>query len=520
VPTKRLFYFSPNEVTGYRWDKGVLAREAVFAMSEQGVAEFSRYVASNPESLFYVLADVIEEDFFQENIPYVRGSDRSTLLARKLSQRYRDISLAVPISLGTETHAGRREERILYTSFTNTQQFQPWLEALRSRDAKVVGVFSVALLAAALGKKLGFRAGRYVLVSLQHAGLRQSYVENGRIRFSRVGRVNLSDSAAIARDCAAESARTQQYLVNARILPREAPPLDVLVLAPGKDKALYDAACVDSPRVHFHVHEFEKVARSIGLKSTPPETLGEGLFMHALAESAPRDQFADRRLLHFYELWRARIGLLTGGALALGLCLVLAGSRLLDAYLIEQESAQDRRQEARAAEEYARLQARFPKTPTSIENMRAIVKNYRALLKQSVSPTNLFVDISQALTTLPQIEIDRIDWEVGGTKAADAAKASPVRAPAPAPGQPSEPPLQVAEISGRLIVPQASDYRAVTALVTQFTDALRARPGTELTRTQLPFDINAEKTLSGDIGAARREEVPQFSVAITKRRGA
>ena len=520
MPTKRLFYFSPNEVTGYRWDKGVLAREAVFAMSEQGVGEFSRYVASNPESLFYVLADVIEEDFFQENIPYVRGSDRSTLLARKLSQRYRDISLAVPISLGTETHAGRREERILYTSFTNTQQFQPWLEALRSRDAKVVGVFSVALLAAALGKKLGFRAGRYVLVSLQHAGLRQSYVENGRIRFSRVGRVNLSDSAAIARDCAAESARTQQYLVNARILPREAPPLDVLVLAPGKDKALYDAACVDSPRVHFHVHEFEKVARSIGLRSTPPEALGEGLFMHALAESAPRDQFADRRLLHFYELWRARIGLLTGGALALGLCLVLAGSRLLDAYLIEQESAQDRRQEARAAEEYARLQARFPKTPTSIENMRAIVKNYRALLKQSASPTNLFVDISQALTTLPQIEIDRIDWEVGGTKAADAAKASPVRAPTPAPGQPSEPPLQVAEISGRLIVPQASDDRAVTALVTQFTDALRARPGTELTRTQLPFDINAEKTLSGDIGAARREEVPQFSVAITKRRGA
>ena len=60
----------------------------------------------------------------------------------------------------------------------------------------------------------------------------------------------------------------------------------------------------------------------------------------------------------------------------------------------------------------------------------------------------------------------------------------------------------------------------MTALVTQFTDALRARPGTELIRTQLPFDITAEKSLSGDIGAARREEVPQFSVAITKRRGA
>src|SRR5947207_10667489 len=56
-------------------------------------------------------------------------------------------------------------------------------------------------------------------------------------------------------------------------------------------------------------------------------------------------------------------------------------------------------------------------------------------------------------------------------------------------------------------VQEASDFRAVTALVNQFTEALRRRPGTEVTRTQLPFDINAEKSLAGDIGAARREEV-------------
>jgi hypothetical protein len=145
------------------------------------------------------------------------------------------------------------------------------------------------------------------------------------------------------------------------------------------------------------------------------------------------------------------------------------------------------------------------------------------LLGQSVSPAGLLVEISQALTPLPQIEIDRLDWEVGGSKAtaAEGAKAPPGR-PTPtgqAQAQPTEAPVQVAEISGRLVIPQASDYRAVTALVAQFTDALRARPGTSLTRTQLPFDINAEKSLSGDIGAARRDEVPQFSVVISKRKG-
>ena len=523
MPAKLLCYFTSQNLTVYRSSRGQLAREGTFGVNEKGAGEFSRYVKDNLDSLYFILADVVEEDFFQENLPHVRGSDRRALLARRLAQRYRDVSLAVPISLGSETHAGRREERVLYTSFTNTQQFQPCLDVLRASKVRVVGVFSLALVAAALGKRLGFKASHYVIVSLGQAGLRQTYIENGRIRFSRIVRVNFADPHSTAQDCAAESLRTHQYLVNSRILPRDGPPLDVLVLAPGRHRELYGAACVDSPRLHFHVQAIDKVERRIGLKSLPEDMLAEALFLHVLAESQPREQFADDSLRHFYHLWRGRIGLVTAGAAAMGLCVLLAASKLLDTYHLRQESASDRVQEARAAEEYARLQARFPKTPTSTENLRALVKNYRTLLKQSASPVSMLVEISQAVTSLPQIEIDRIDWEVGGSKAQAASEASKAPAPRPAaanpdPGAPA--PVQTAEISGRLVVPQASDYRAVTVLVQRFTDALRARPGTEVTRTQLPFDINAEKSISGDIGAARREEVPQFSVVLARRRGA
>jgi hypothetical protein len=134
----------------------------------------------------------------------------------------------------------------------------------------------------------------------------------------------------------------------------------------------------------------------------------------------------------------------------------------------------------------------------------------------------MFVEISEAVTAMPQIEIDRIDWAVGGDSRVQQARGS--KAPS-APASKSakagqdEPPTQTAEISGKLVGAQASDYRAVTALIGQFTDALRRKSGTEVIRTQLPFDINAEKSISGDIGAARREEVPQFSVIVSKRQG-
>src|SRR6266849_5306167 len=411
VPSKRLCYFTSQRVTAYLWEKGELHKEGVFAMNEKGVAEFSTYAAGAPGSLFYVLADVVEEDFFQENVPYVRGADRRSLLARKLAQRYRDASLALSLSLGSETHAGRREERAL----------------------------------------------------------------------------------------------------------------DVLVLAPSEHKALYDAACVNSARLQFHVHDLDKVASSLGFKSAPAETLAEGLFLHVLAAYPSREQYADGRLRRFYHLWRARVAVLATGTAAFGFCLLLSAVRLLDIYQVNEQAQNNRTQEARASEEYARLQTRFPKTPISSETLKTLVRNYRTLLRQSASPARMLIDISEAVTALPQIEIDRIDWELDtGSKSAggrEASKALSAQTAAQAQTVVTEFQTETAEISGKLVVQQASDFRAVTALVNQFTEALRRRPGTEVTRPQLPFDINAEKSLAGDIGAARREEVPQFSVVVVKRRG-
>ena len=521
MPHRRLVYFTSQQVTAYMWRRGELRQEYSFSLDETGVADFSKFVADAAGSLFYLLTDVVEEDFFQENIPYVRGRDRRALLMRKLAQRYRDTTLAMPLSLGTENRSGRREERILYTSFTNTQQFQPWLAAFRSNEARLAGVFSVALVSPLVGKRIGIKAPHYLMVSLQQAGLRQTYIENGRVRFSRLGRVDFSDPRAIAEACAAESARIHNYLINARVLTREVPPLDVIVFAPAEYKTLYETACIDTPWIRFHVHDLDDAGRKAGLRSAPSETLAEGLFLYVLGGSLGGEQFADDNLRRFYNLWRARVGLIGAGAAALGSCVLFSAVNLIDIYQVDQEKSNDRQQEARALQDYARIQATFPKTPIPTENLRSIIKNYRALLRQTASPGGMFVEISQAVTALPQIELERIDWEIGSTPKSPESRDVP-KAPA-VPGATgsaaAEFQVQSAEISGRLIVPQASDYRAITALVNQFTEALARQSGLQIVSTRLPFDITAEKSISGEIGAERSVEVPRFSVLVSKRRG-
>jgi hypothetical protein len=73
------------------------------------------------------------------------------------------------------------------------------------------------------------------------------------------------------------------------------------------------------------------------------------------------------------------------------------------------------------------------------------------------------------------------------------------------------------ELSGRVHATQRSDYRGITAQVQRFAAGL-GKDGYELVRTQLPFDITSEGTLTGDIGGGRdSNEAPRFTVTVMRR---
>src|SRR6185503_12840670 len=124
-----------------------LELEAKFSGDDAGLSELRDYLRARRGALFSVLADVAGEDFHEDQIPALRGADREAVVQRRLAQRYRDTRLAAALSLGHVTTGGRRNERLLLASFTNTNQVAPWLDALEDSDARLAGVYSVPLLA-------------------------------------------------------------------------------------------------------------------------------------------------------------------------------------------------------------------------------------------------------------------------------------------------------------------------------------------------------------------------------------
>jgi hypothetical protein len=76
--------------------------------------------------------------------------------------------------------------------------------------------------------------------------------------------------------------------------------------------------------------------------------------------------------------------------------------------------------------------------------------------------------------------------------------------------------VQIIEVVGRVNATRRSDYRAITGQVQQFAEALRSDPAWRIVRTQLPFDVTPDGTLSGDIGSTEGTEAPKFTITIAR----
>jgi hypothetical protein len=302
--------------------------------------------------------------------------------------------------------------------------------------------------------------------------------------------------------------------------------LDVIVLAPEGQKAIYTAVCASNQRLTFHVHDTAELAKQLKLSKYPHELKSEAIFLHLLAEHQPAEQYVAEPMRRFYRLWQARLGLIAGGIAVFAFCLLLAGLKMLDVFSIEQLINADRQQETNAAKEYSRLTLSFPKTPTSTDNLKAGVKSYKVLVKQTASPTGLLADVSQALAASTQIEIDRINWEISPLRTGSGGKTSrPVSGTqnsalqqAPTPASPDTR-YEVAEINARVSTPQASDYRTVAGLVNRFVEALKARPGWEVVSVRLPFDTDSGSALRGGAGDERTDEAPRFTITVSRKIG-
>jgi hypothetical protein len=185
---------------------------------------------------------------------------------------------------------------------------------------------------------------------------------------------------------------------------------------------------------------------------------------------------------------------------------------------VRAQAAEHTRQAERAADQYKRITATFPVTQTTTENLKATVVEFTRIAAQTASPERALGHVSRVLERFPQFELDRLEFSVGRLDQRDKPAAG-VPTPVTAAGAKAEGADMAVrlQISGRVNATQRDDYRGITAQVQQFASALGAS-GYQLVRTQLPFDVTSEGTLTGDIGGTTDTgEAPRFTITVMRR---
>lgn len=406
---KHLIYLNNERLLSVIWRSGRTLDAQSFAVDTAGQLAFAQHVKRWSRLRAYILADLVEEDFRLDTIPHVRGADRRQLLDRKLSQMFRATPFRHAIVLDREA-AGRRDNRVLYTSITNPELLTPWLDILEMVRAPLVGIFSAPLLAARLLKPLGQTAKHVLLVSLHQGNqLRQSYTHLGKTKFSRMTPLGSQFGANPIAVIDAEIRKTWNYLESLRYF-ESGESLHVCMLANPNELTGSADMLPRQPGLDYEFFDIAKAARNIGLTQPLSNSNGEWLLLHLLGRHPPANHFARKELTHRSSIWRLKQSAYGAGAAALLIGASVGSANLIDGRITAARVKQIQAETQRIEQERQQIMQGLPASNVAADVMSNTVNFYNQTVKQSPDFSRAMIALSQVLQRFPQAELVNLAW--------------------------------------------------------------------------------------------------------------
>lgn len=510
MPQRHALFLDLTHVSAYSWHGGTLRPEGRFAGDAPGTEAFVEFLRRHRSSIYYLIADVSEEGYQIEDVPYVQGRDRQALIERRLAQYFFGTPLAAAISLGRDK-TGRRDEKIMFTALTRPQHFEPWLEAIGEAEVALAGIYSLPLVIANLFHSLQRRSGRYLLLSLSNSGLRQSFLVDGQLRFSRLTPLATDPIAEFSSACAIEAEKIYQYLIGQREIER-GQRLETLVLCHPSQLENLRRRCHNTDELRFDFVDLTAVSHTIGLKTPPEDSRSELLFTHLLLKKPPPWQFAPAPARRFYRLWQWRTAINAAAVVILASCVLFGIKAGVQTYALRQQTESLSTATAIDQRKYEAVLKTLPPVPVSADQLRNLVSRYEELEKHSPQIDTTLQQISRALETSPRVDLRRIDWRASPT--ADAAMGSVSQSNAQAAGAGY---FVIAELQAQLPQSMADDHRAILETVERFVADLKKNKAMEVRILHMPFDLASGQSIKSSTQAGTTQvEAPKFALRLVQ----
>lgn len=491
MAARRVLHLDASGLTAWCWRHGSVHFEAAFADDDKGVAAFAIYLRQQGDSHFHLLVDVVDEEFRLEDIPWVGRRDRNAIVARRLAQLHFATPLKAALSCG-RLPQGRRDERLLLAALVEPSVFKPWLEAIEQAHAALAGVFSTAQLASSLPSVRRHSAPWLLVITPTPTGLRQSFLDHGGLRFSRL--TPLADAAEAAPACAREAAKLRQYLAGRPLAAGDC--LIARVMVEEADIPIYRACCRDSAALRFEYVDRADEASHAGLEPASPLPAA-ALWAQLLMRRTPSTQFAAAGVRRSWRLARVANALQLAAALLLTTNLLFAGWQAGAAYRLREATAAVQIRNAGDAKRYAAAMQALPASPLPAGRLRAVIERYDEVQARSPALAPLFRLLAEALTEFPQVTLERLEWRL-------------VQRPEKPSGH-----YAVLDVHASLAAASSDDPRAQLNLVNGLAARLGRNEAVHVRTLALPFDAASGQALVS--GAAAAGGPPKFALQASWR---
>lgn len=505
--TVRVLMLTHQGLQAFTWKRSILTEAGRFYSTEQGLTDLDAYLDLDPDAALFLVADVIEEDFRLENIVHVRGwRDQRILLERKLAQFFRTAEYRAARVQGREAD-GRKNDRILFSALTNTEQISFWVRLILARKAPLKGVLSVPWLLESFAAALQLdKIPHLLMVNMEErSGLRQTFLQSGKLKFSRLVSLARIHSSDLAETISSECTHVRQYLERLKVLLREQ-PLDVHLFVQGEIGEEVDPDLVDTPQLHFHLHETGIAAAEAGLD--PAVEDGRGVVFLALAQALRtrglQNIYGSGADLRYHRLLQIRKGLIAGNALLFAG--VLAGSVWLMSQILPlRETRMILGDELKQLHRrYLAVQQDLPQTPVSAAVMKKVVDSVDKIQQRKASPLEMLERISRALAVCPDIRVQKISWRL---ERVDMDVVAVTESETPVSGDASSddtsPLLLAAMLAGKMqvttdlegIVFPGGGFMEAQQSVIRFIGILDSIPGMQVTPVVMPTETGPDSSI-------------------------
>jgi len=508
----RILYLTSQSITLFhagRHDADVTGR---FTLDETGYLQLRKALAGPDTGPISILADLIEEEFREEHLPHTYGRDRTRLLNRHAGKLFRSTPFRHSRIVG-RLKDGRRDSRVLFSALTNRDNVEPLLDLLNELCIPLAGIYSLPLITHHLVKHLpGNNDNVLVITEQPDEGLRETFVCNGQVLFSRLAPINDPSSADYCQVIRNEANKTQRYLNTLKLLPFGA-ELEVYALSDSVHLDAMQDTCISEGGINYHSVNVAQVAQLAGFRSHPDTRFSDALFAYLLNNRRAPNHYAKSRHLKRLNTWYMQMGLRAAMWLVVVAGATYSGINVIDGLAMSSDARKVAGVAAQVNMNYQQAAGQLPVKAEDARAMREAIQLADTLEAHQTNLDSLFTLVGTAFKRQTNLQLNRFDWFASPDKDAEVA-----------PQQHETQPTGQVQVSDRYVISHikgqlrrfSGSYLEAHNQINKLVDWITAQPGIHaVTVTRRPLNTQANSSIQGEIKNSGSDSRAEFELRIT-----